>query len=232
MRSILTVIPVCGWTMTDELEEYLRGVADPDTRLTVVGLERGPESIECFADVTAAAPGILKVVREQGGAYDGILIGCFADPSVEAAREIVRIPVLGLAEPSIVAAALLGQMFAVVSVGKNAPAWGEIQVSALGIMPRLAASTGVEIPVGRLAEDPRATVNAIVDEARKCVEQRGAEVVVLGCSGMAPVAHLVRERLDVPVIEPLGASLKALEMLIDANLNHAQAGACLPSKAG
>ncbi|MGE5485660.1 MAG: aspartate/glutamate racemase family protein [Ignavibacteriales bacterium] len=227
MRSILTVIPVSGWTMTYELETYLHKVAEPDTRLTVTGLEQGPSAIECFTDVVDAEAGTLRIVREQGAAYDGILIGCFADPAVEAAREIVRIPVLGLAEPSMTAAALLGHTFAIVSVQRNSRAWGELQVSGLGTTPRLAASAGVEIPVGRLGENPQATADAIVEEARRCIVERGAEVIVLGCGGMAPVADLVRERLDVPVVEPLSAGLKLLEMLVDLNLNHSQAGACV-----
>ncbi|NPV69324.1 MAG: hydrogenase expression protein HupH [Firmicutes bacterium] len=229
MRSILIVIPVAGWAMTLELETYLRGVAEPDTRLTVVSLEHGPSAIECFTDVVDAQGDIMRLVQERGASCDGVLIGCFADPAVDAAREVARVPVLGIAEPSMAAAALLGHTFAVVSVGRNARAWGEIQASALGLLPRLAASVGVDIPVARLADDPQSTVDAIVDEARRCVEERGAEVIVLGCGGMVAVADLVRARLDVPVVEPLSAGLKALEMLIDLGLNHSQAGVCLPS---
>jgi allantoin racemase len=85
---------------------------------------------------------------------------------------------------------------------------------------RLASAVGVEIPVLDLEKNSEKTVDEIVSAANRAIEHDGAEVIILGCTGMAPLAQAVRERLSVPLIEPAAVTLKMAEMLVKLGLHH------------
>jgi allantoin racemase len=122
----------------------------------------------------------------------------------------------------------LGPKFSVISVLKNTASWVRIQAAKLGIEGKLASAIGVDIPVLDLGKDPERTVRAIVESAREAIEKDGAEVIVLGCTGMAGLAAKIRERLDVPLIEPAATTLKMAEMLVKLGLRHNRGGLYLP----
>lgn len=221
---ILVINPVTTKEWLEPDREYLQGLADKATEVEVIGLERGPRSLETFYDVAHAGPEILRVVREKSDEVDAIMINCFADPALDAARELTDKVVLGAGETSMAVAIQLGPRFSVISVLKNTASWVRMQAARLGVESKLASAIGVDIPVLDLGKDPERTVNAIVKSAREAIERDGAEVIVLGCTGMAALAAKVRERLDVPLIEPAATTLKMAEMLIKLGLRHNRGG--------
>lgn len=226
--KIIVINPVTTEEWLEPDRKYLQGLAAEGTEVEIVGLERGPRSLETFHDVVYAAPEILKAVREKSDEADAIMINCFADPALDAARELTDKPVLGAGETSMAVAIQLGPKFSVISVLKNTAAWVRIQAAKLGVAEKLASAIGVDIPVLDLEKDPGKTVNAIVKGAREAIERDGAEVIVLGCTGMAALAARVRERLNVPVIEPAATTLKMAEMLVKLGLRHNRGGLYLP----
>jgi allantoin racemase len=226
--KILVINPVSTRAWLESDREYLQRLADKDTTVEVVGLERGPRSLETFCDVAYAGPGVLRIVREKGSEVDAIMINCFADPALDAARELTDKVVLGAGETSMSVAIQLGPKFSVISVLKNTASWVRIQAAKLGIEGKLTSAIGVDIPVLDLGKDPERTVRAIVESAREAIEKDGAEVIVLGCTGMAGLAAKIRERLDVPLIEPAATTLKMAEMLVKLGLRHNRGGLYLP----
>ena len=228
---ILVINPVATEEWLEPDREYLQGIADKDTEVEVVGLERGPKSIETFHDAAYAAPEILKIVKERGDETDAIMINCFADPALDAAREVTDRPVLGAGETSMAVAIQLGPKFSVISVLENTAAWVRIQATKLGVEAKLASAIGVDIPVLELEEDPQKTVDTIVRSAKGAIERDGAEVIVLGCTGMATLAHRIRDKLSVPLIEPAATTLKMAEMLAKLGLRQNRGGLYLtPSR--
>ncbi|MGY4707633.1 aspartate/glutamate racemase family protein [Candidatus Bipolaricaulota sp. J31] len=225
---ILVIEPVVNGRWAEEDRAYFQELVGPGTEVELVPITRGPRSIETFYDVAYAAPEILRVVRERAGEVDALVINCFADPAVDAARELTDRVVVGPAEASMSLALHLGRKFAVVSVLPNTASWVEVQALKFGVERRLAAAVGIEIPVLELESFPKRTVDAIVSAARETVERDGAEVIVLGCTGMAALASAVRERLPVPVIEPAGAAVKLAELLVALGLRHHRGRTYLP----
>jgi len=204
--------------------EYFQGLADPMTEVELVSVGKGPTSIETFHDAVYASPEILRLVREKHDAVDAIMINCFADPAVDAAREITNKVVLGPAETSMSVALHLGAKFSVISVLPNTPYWVRWQARKLGIESRLASAIGVDIPVLEIGESAEVTVNEIVKAAELAIKRDGAEVIVLGCTGMVSVAQTVRERLPVPVVEPAATTFKMGELLVKLGLRHHRGG--------
>ena len=218
--KILVINPVTTEEWLKEDKEYLQGVADEGTEVVITGLEKGPKSIETFHDEVYAGPGILRLVKQLSSDVDAIMINCFADPALDAAREVTDKPVLGPAETSMTVALHLGSKFSVISTFANTAPWVRLQAIKLGVERRLASAIGVEIPVLDLEGNPQRAVNEIVRGAEKAIKRDGAEVIILGCTGMAPLAEEVRERLSVPLIEPAAVTLKMAELFAKLGLQH------------
>lgn len=214
MRTILIINPITAEGFTQRVAEYLEGLHIKTCCFDIINLKKGPESIETFADEAEAGHRILNLIEEYKVGYDAVIINCFADPVVEAAAEISSVPVIGPARASMFLALNLGWKFAVISIYKKSGPWGEIQGRQYGIIDRMVYSTGIEIPVLELEKDPDKTKAEIIKEAEFAVREKGAEVIVLGCTGMSSIARAVQKKLNVPVIEPLAASVKVAEMIL------------------
>ncbi len=221
---ILIVIPVSTIQWNKPTETYASKCVSPNTKIDVVNLEKAPEAIENHYDVTLAAPASVEaVVEAEGKGYDAVIIGCFDDPGLHAARERVSIPVVGLGETSMTTALLLGNKIAVISTGKNSGVIYERKAMELGLSKRLAYSSGIDVPVLKLTEDKAKVKQLLLEEARKAIEKFGAEVIVLGCGGMMGFSEELSKILKVPVIDPLLITVKMAETLATLNLRHSKA---------
>ena len=220
MRTVLVIEPVEFPGAVEEDVAYLDAVREPDTAIEVVCATQ-LASVEGHADEVRSAAGVLEVAAEWAGRCDAMLVNCFADPGVLAAREVVRVPVVGAAEASMTLALQLGFRFGVVTPSVSAARDTVLQARTLGISSRLAGVASVDTPIVDLTLDPDATTAALIRAARTCIDRHDADVIVLGCTGMAPLAAGVRDALDVPLIEPMLAAFKTTESLARLGLVHA-----------
>jgi len=218
--KILVINPVTTKKWLKKDREYFQEIADARTEIEIVGIEKGPKSIETFYDAVYAGPEILRLVKEKSDAADAIVINCFADPAVDAAREITDKIVLGPAETSMSIALHLGSKFSVISTFANTAPWVRLQAIKLGVESRLASAIGLDIPVLELEKDSENTVDKIVKGAERVIKLDEAEVIILGCTGMATLSNKIRKRISVPLIEPAATTLKMTELLFKLGLRH------------
>ncbi|MDI6868260.1 MAG: aspartate/glutamate racemase family protein [Coprothermobacterota bacterium] len=224
MKKILVIDPIVKLEFQKMVKEYLAAFEKPDLGIEIATVEKGPSSIETFFDESFAFPEILRIVDENKDRVDAIVVNCFADPAVHAARDLVKIPIVGPAEASVSIALLLGQKFGIISTLRNSGPWSEMQVRTIGCLDRLAGATGIDIPVLELNSDPVKTADCLAQAALHLIRDKGAEVIVLGCTGMAKVSQILRQKLEVPVVEPLSAAISMAEVLIRLNLSHSKTG--------
>ncbi|MGC8699132.1 MAG: aspartate/glutamate racemase family protein [Candidatus Acidifodinimicrobium sp.] len=210
--KILVINPV-GTSRYDKDDlQYLTRKARKETELEITSLSKGPEEITTFESQVEICPEVLKILKEKE--YDAAIINCFANPCIDAAKEVSEKPVVGPGEASLYLSLMLGDRISIISpVDKTIPQFSA-NVRKMGIENRISSIRSVRIPVEALADDLRLTKSAIVRTARECIENDGADVVVLGCTGMAYVADEVREEIPVPVIEPLSAALGLAELWV------------------
>jgi allantoin racemase len=211
----------------------LRRLAAAGTHVDVVDVPDGPLSIESAYEEYLAVPGTLRRVQEaERAGYDGVIVGCFGDPGVDAARELVELPVVGPAEASMLLAATLGHRFSIVTVLESVVAPLRHLAARVGLERKLASVRAVDIPVLDLARDRDASIERMVTLGRRAVHDDGADTLVLGCMSMGFLeAHTrIAEAVGVPVVNPVVAALKLLEALVGAGLRHSKKAYPVPPK--
>jgi len=167
-------------------------------------LEEGPFGIESQADVEAVTLPLRRRVRE--GDADAWVIACYSDPGLMVCREATERPVFGIAESGIMAAMQRGDRFGVVAILRRSIPRHARQRRALGVESRLAGERPLELTVAELA-DEGVTWSRLVDVGRELKDLDGADVLVLGCAGMARYRHRLEDKLDLPVIDPTQAAV-------------------------
>jgi len=237
--KIKIVMPFKTDAVDEVTEKIARKYASQGTEIVCVHTQKGPESIENQYDDAFAVPGVLEEVgkaEEEG--YDGVLISCFGDPGLKPARELANIPVVGTAESSMLFASALGQRFSIITILRNIVPLLEGLVQDLGIYGKLSSIRDVNVPVDRLKEIREAgkQMDLIYREAIKAIEEDDAHAIVLGGTCMAAVSprlyKILREKkgYDIPVIDPVGASVKFLESLISLGLKQSKLTYMTPSE--
>lgn len=223
MPRILVINPVATNKWDNITREFLEKHASPGTHISVRSLKEGPESIESEYDRDLVAHLVVdEVVRAEKEGFDAVVINCFDDPGLHAARERVRILVLGIGETSIITALLLGHRIAIISTGRNARALYHKKALELGILDRVAYTGGIGLGVLEMREDLDLLKNQVLAEARKAIEEYGAEVIVLGCGGFIGLTKELEEALGVPVIDPSLTTFKVAEALASIGLRHSK----------
>ena len=209
---------------SDDFTAKIRAIAEryalPTTRLTVANPERGPRSIESVYDELLSVPGSIELVLAAPDAYDGIVVACYSDhPLVAALREVTSVPVVGIAEASMHVACLLGRTFSIVTTND---AWGPLLWDAVrryGLAERCASVRTTGLPVLALETAGDAEVRALIlARARQALDEDGAEVICLGCAGMAGLDKELEQELGVPVLDGVVCALKLLEGLLGYGL--------------
>ena len=213
---IRVILPIIGDALLDHVRQEAEGWASADTKIDTVSLERGTASIESEYDEALAAPGILQRVEEAAAdGVDGILVTCFADPAVHAAREIIDAPVVGGFEPAMLTALSLGEKVGIITVLPNVLPMLNSLARRYTIDRRIGTIRVVDLPVLGL-DDHDVLRERLYEQALDAVRKGEADVIVLGCTGMLGVAVELRDRLaaaglKVPVIDPTGAAIAWLE---------------------
>ncbi|MCD6410119.1 MAG: aspartate/glutamate racemase family protein [Candidatus Verstraetearchaeota archaeon] len=219
---ILAIHPILEREGYDELtRKILSKVAFQGTEIDVVSLERGPASIESAYDEALAVPEVLKiVVKAERQGYDAVVILCMGDPGVAPARELVEIPVVGPCQASLTIASTLGERCSILTILREAvPTFWRL-ARRYGFEGHLASVRSIEIPVLKLWDDRDAVFRALAREGRLAIEEDGADVLILGCTGMMDLGERLQQQLGVPVVDPALAALKYAELLVSLNLSH------------
>ncbi|WP_063740156.1 aspartate/glutamate racemase family protein [Amycolatopsis jejuensis] len=195
-------------------------------------LTGGPSSIETRGDEARVLPAVLDAVEKATvEGVDGIVLNCFMDPALGAARESTQLPVAAPAQSAMTLATTLGDRFSVIlPAASGAPIVTELAHAYVG-RERLASVRGVEMPVAELREHDR-LVTALCEQAERAIAEDGAQVLILGCTGMCGVTTAFRAALahhDVPVIDPTVAAVSAVVSQLMLGVHHSGRAYALPA---
>ena len=202
---ILVINPNSNESVTDGLRQSLVDYAD-DVDIDCCTLSDGPFGIESDDDVAVAAGLVIDRVASAND-YDACVIACYSDPGLADCRERFDKPVFGMQQSALEAAAGIGR-FGVLALSDESITRHLAYIDRLALGDRLAGELPLDITVDQSANDP-ATLDRIVKVGQRLLDESGAEVLVLGCAGMAAHKKPAAEALRVPVIEPVEAAVEA-----------------------
>jgi len=212
-------------SITEKMRSVIERVKRPDTEVDVICPEKGPVTIDSSYDEAYAVPPTLELVKDaQGKGYDAILLGCFCDAGVEAAREISKIPVIAMEESTLADAITLGNKFGILTEKRPRIAMKELHVRQAGLLDRLASIRALGLSTADLDAKPEETKQVGFKLAQKMVEEDGAEVIIMGCTAMAGYNEDLERELNVPVLDPTVISFKYAEMIADMGVRHSKVG--------
>lgn len=214
-----------GVAEMERRRDYLQRHAAADVVVAVQSVPAGFPSIESERDAVMVAPHLMAGLQraEAEGAQAGI-VGCFSDPAIDAIRETVAMPIVGPGQSSITLALQLGERYAILSPLDSAAKRAAPRLRSQALNDRLASVRGVGVSVVDLARGGNDAWDRIVATGRRCIDEDGADVLVMGCMSMAfmGIERELSKRLSAPVVSPVLAALKTAETLLDLGLSHSR----------
>ncbi len=225
---IRVINPNTTVAMTKLIDESAQLAAHPGVLVEAVNPAMGPASIESHYDEALSVPGILAEIAagEEDGAA-GYVIACFGDPGIDAARELAAGPVLGIAEAAMRAASCLGRAFSVVTTLDRTRGRAAELVDRYGMRSVCRSVRACDLPVLALDSDPGAPARVLA-ECRAARDADGADVIVLGCAGMADLCAALSADLGIPVIDGVSVATAAVAGLAGLGLRGSGRGEYAP----
>ncbi|MGW9114263.1 aspartate/glutamate racemase family protein [Microbacterium sp. NPDC055683] len=208
---ITLINPNTSRAMTAKIADAARGVAAPDVEIAAVcpADGEGPSAIESHYDEVRAAAAVVGIVErdQRAGGSDAYVIACFGDPGLDAARELVDVPVIGIAEAAMHVASLTGRTFGIVTTLSRTLGRADDLVQRYGFERACVAAYGTGIPVLELEDTGSAAFERIAGWCERVVREDGADAVVLGCAGMADLCARLTAVVGAPVVDGVAAAV-------------------------
>jgi len=188
--------------MTAAIQESAGAFAQGAFEVVTLSTPGAPPFIETHASEIQCGPGMLQLMDENEGEFDAFVIACHSDVNIEAVRETTRKPVIGIGEASMKLATFLGRTFSVVTTHRHSVPGKLEQIRKLHLQDQVAS---VRPPDP--GDEGLKGVDLFMELSRRARDEDGAEVIVLGCAGLAGMDRTLREALDMPVLDGVVCAL-------------------------
>jgi allantoin racemase len=213
MTEILLINPNTTASITDLVLATARGFARKDTKLRALTGAFGPRYIASRAAYAIAGHAALDALANDRGGKDAVVLACFGDPGLAALKEVSPVPVVGMADASILQACALGNRFSIVTGGERWKSMLEEFVAGHGLSARLASVRTVAPTGAAIARNPKAAMALLARGCTACVREDGADVVILGGAGLAGLAAKLASKVEVPLLDGVACAISMAEAL-------------------
>ena len=212
-------------SMTAAIAISARRYARADTEILATQPVWGPESVDSFMEGYLSAAAVVERVTTFEEPFDAVVLAGFGEPGREGLREVVAVPVLDVTDSAAAFACQLGYRYSVVTtLARSIPSIQENLRNA-GLLDRCASVRATDLSTLELEQDERTTRERLAAEARLAIEEDHAEVICLGCAGMAGLDKELEQVLGVPVVDGVVAAVKLAEGLYDYGVKTSKIGA-------
>lgn len=220
--KILIINPDYGMTQEEMalrcriLEEYTA----PDTQLAMVCPQNSGVELNSALDVVLAAPEIVQLATDgQNAGFDAVVLYCFSDPVIDACREALRIPVIGGAQASCLAALNVCRSFGVILPDEARLPEKKLFLRTLGVSPeRIGQIAAVNLNGISPWADRETTFKKLLACGQKMMRETHTEAIVLGCLSFLGLAEPLSRVLGIPVIDPAVAAVTTAESIVRQRL--------------
>ncbi|MEN4827475.1 aspartate/glutamate racemase family protein [Pseudomonas sp. P39-UII1] len=205
--------------ITEAIAEQARSVASPGTEIVGLTPWFGAESVEGNFESYLAAIAVMDRVLAYEGPYDAVIQAGYGEHGREGLQELLNVPVVDITDAAASTAMYLGHAYSVVTTLDRTVPLIEDRLKLSGLYERCASVRASGLAVLELEADPQRAVQAIVEQAERAVRDDKAEVICLGCGGMAGLDEQIRQRTGVPVVDGVSAAVTIAESLVRMGLS-------------
>jgi allantoin racemase len=229
---ILVLNPNTSAAMTAEIATAARAAAGQGVEIVCRSPHFGSEAIDSAAESYLSAVGVMDVAARltRAGAFDfdAVVLAGFGEHGRDALAEMLTVPVFDIAECAAHIAHLIGRRFSVITTLARSIPPIEDRLLLAGLDAHCASVRACGLGTAEVDADPAAAVQAIVAEAARAITEDGADVICLGCAGMAGVTAAISARLGVPAVDGVAAAIALAQAVVGLGLTTSKAGVYAP----
>lgn len=204
--------------MTATIGDAARRAASPGTEIVALTPRFGASSVDCAFESYLAAVGVMDCVLAYEGPYDAVVLAGFGEHGRDGLQELVAAPVIEICEASAHVAQMVGRSYAVVTTLQRSVPLIEERLRTAGLWDRCASVRASGLSTAEVDADPQRAAVAVLAEARRAVEDDHAEVICLGCAGLASLEDSITAELGVPVVDGVAAAVRLAEAVVGLGL--------------
>lgn len=215
--KLAIINPNSTTTMTEKCRLVAEKFKNESTEIWASNPLNSPKSIEGHYDEVQSLMGLMDEIKKaQKWGADAYVIACFDDPGLEAARELVEGPVIGICEAAMHMTSIVSPSFTVVTtLNRSVPIIEELTYK-YGMNKFCRKVRAADIPVLSLEDGTCNAMEKIELEIKKAVSEDNCEAVILGCAGMADLTLELTKKCGIPVIDGVLSAIKLAESLVSA----------------
>lgn len=217
-------------SMTDGIAAQARKFASPGVEIVGLTPRFGAESVEGNFESYLCAVGVMDAVMRYDQPYDAVIQAGYGEHGREGLQELLEVPVVDITEAAASTAMFLGHKYSVVTTLDRAVPLIEDRLKLAGLDARCASVRASGMAVLELESQSERAVETIVAQAEAAVRDDHAEVICLGCGGMAELEAKVRERTGVPVVDGVAAAVTIAESLVRLGLGTSKVRTYAPPR--
>jgi allantoin racemase len=217
-------------SMTEGIADQARRTARPGTEIVGLTPTFGAESVEGNLESYLAAVAVMDRVLSYDQPFDAVIQAGYGEHGREGLQELLDVPVVDITEAAASTAMYLGHRYSVVTTLDRAVPLIEDRLLLAGLDRRCASVRASGMAVLELESEPERAVAAIVEQSALAVREDHAEVICLGCGGMAELESAVRERTGVPVVDGVAAAVTVAESLVHMGLTTSKVRTYAPAR--
>lgn len=207
--KFLIANPNTSERITQSMVEIARRLAGDRAEIVGATAPFGAPALETEADLETAELAVLSMMEAHEDC-DGVLVAAFGDPGLHAARRASKVPVEGLGESGILAAAEGNRRFAILTLGPALKPAIEKKVDQMGLSMQLAAIDFLSCGVLDLAREPTRYLGEMNLKIEALAKHAGAEAVLLAGAPFAGMADMSIADAAIPLYDGLASALTAL----------------------
>lgn len=218
MKKILVVNPNTSPEMTRTIATALTECSQT-LSIDVKNVPWGPFSVESEADNIVAASAVIDTVWSAREHYDGFVIACFDDPGLEACRELVTQPVVGIGESAIMAAKERVERIGVIVVDARVAPRVATHCVRNGLSEDRLLFGSLDGTVVELNSDSAEVADRFSRVADDLIA-RGAQCLVLACAGFSDQAQRLEGRTGLPVFDGNLFGVESMRQLLESGYRN------------
>ena len=198
----------------------------PDIDFQFRSVRAAPANYASEHDSVLADMSILDAGKDaQREGFSAVCIDTMSDSGLAALRSVLDIPVFGPGRASMLLALTLGDRFSILIMWDRWRHLYQKTIAELGFDWRCASIRSIGVaPNNRtlLAGKEDEVLPKLQAVAERCIEEDGAEVILLGSTTMHEAHAYLAQHLPVPVVNPGPLTYKLAEMALDLGVSHSR----------